>query len=337
MIKHCTKCRTQAFDDTSLFCYQCGTSLPTNLPEIKNDVCPNCGSKILNEKSMFCERCGSPLSPKPVSIQRIKPIEICAQCGAPIIDTDRIYCKKCGSYVRDVQPREVSSIKKYFVSKPLIKKPVIILDLVSNAENNTTNEKVSALIKGTISPSDPNAKVLRTIFILAGVLILVFLGYSFIGPSNLGLDNLNFGNKFQSPVDVPITQDLSLVALTINDLPSGWVVQRSGGTPNQYLADFVESSSLNYGFVTLDIRRYTTIDTAKREYYSLIARSPNVRTEAINLGNEGFGYIYSDEAVIIFRRGNVIVKIKDVRTAYQLNPTLNNAKDFGSIVADRMQ
>jgi DNA-directed RNA polymerase subunit RPC12/RpoP len=337
MIKKCPKCCTQAFEDTSLFCYYCGTSLPTNLPEIKSEVCPNCGSKILNKESMFCERCGSPLSLKPVSIQRIKPIEICAQCGAPIIDTDRIYCKKCGAYVRELQPREVSSIKKYSVSKPLVKKPVILMDLVPNAENNTTNEKVSALTKGTINLSVPNAKVLRSLFILAGVLILFFLGYSLIGPSNLGLDNLNFGNKFPSPDDVPITQDLSSMALKINDLPPGWVVQRSSGTLNQYLADFVESSTLNNGFVTLDMRRYATIDNAKREYYSLIARSPNVRTEAINLGNEGFGYIYSDKAVIIFRRGNVIVKIEDVRTAYHLNPTINNAKDYAHIVADRIQ
>jgi ribosomal protein L37E len=311
--------------------------LPTNLPEIKNDVCPNCGSKILNKESMLCERCGSPLLPKPVSIQRIKPLEICAQCGAPIIDTERSYCKKCGAYVREIKPREVSSIQKPTVPKPLVKKPVILLDIFPNAESNTTNENVSALIKDTINPSDPNAKVWRSLFILAGVLILVFLGFSFIEPGNLDLDILNFGNKFQSPDDIPITQDLSSMALTINDLPSGWVVQRSNGTINQYLADFVESSTLNYGFVTLDMRRYATIDNAKREYYSLIARSPNVRTEALDLGNEGFGYIYSDKAVIIFRRGNVIVQIEDVRTAYQLYPTINNAKEYAHIVADRIQ
>jgi DNA-directed RNA polymerase subunit RPC12/RpoP len=55
-------CGTQAVDDSSTFCNNCGTQLIQNILEEKNEICPNCGTKILDKESVFCLWCGSPVS-----------------------------------------------------------------------------------------------------------------------------------------------------------------------------------------------------------------------------------------------------------------------------------
>jgi hypothetical protein len=41
--------------------------------------------------------------------------------------------------------------------------------------------------------------------------------------------------------------------------------------------------------------------------------------------------------MVIFRRGNIIVKIEDTRTEYQGKPTINNAKNYAEIVTKRIK
>jgi hypothetical protein len=41
--------------------------------------------------------------------------------------------------------------------------------------------------------------------------------------------------------------------------------------------------------------------------------------------------------MVIFRKGNILVKIEDTRTEYQGNPTLNNARNYAEIVAKRIK
>jgi hypothetical protein len=146
MTKFCPKCNTQVYDDTSLFCYKCGTQLPVHIPEKKEDSSQNYGFIVPGEKSEHA-RHTSLVSSKSASIHPIKPIEICAQCGSPIIYNNRIFCKNCGAYVREVPSSDIPSIVK----------------------------QETKLIKETSTPSNPKANKLRFIVIIAGLVILVIV------------------------------------------------------------------------------------------------------------------------------------------------------------------
>ena len=321
-----------AFDVSSLFCYKCGTSLTTNLPKKMNNQFPGCETKIANLESRVI----------PVPVQRIKPMEICAKCGTPVTDSCSIFCKECGAHFRkpetDVrEPGKMPSMRMHPILDTRIKNPTPAFNPITDEEGIIPPQKTSVPIKANKIFANLKFEVRGSAVLLTGIAVLVFLGFFLTVWGIPGISQGNSGNTLPSQHDLPVTQDLSSMAFTIDDLSSGWITRSSSGTPNQYSADFVKSSSSDYGVLMLDIRRYSTIDSARREYYSQIARSPNVKTEAVNLGSEGFGYIYSDKAVIIFRKGNVIIKIEEGRTDYLIHPTLENAKDYASIVADRIQ
>lgn len=127
------------------------------------------------------------------------------------------------------------------------------------------------------------------------------------------------------------------MGLTINDLPNGWI--GGGGSPttgNTYSTSFVRASGLSPEIVGLNITKLSTIDNAKQEYNSLKTQAPSVKIESINLGNEGFGYVYANDIWVIFRKGNVIVKIENVKLEYDYSPSINDAKKYAEIVANRI-
>jgi hypothetical protein len=194
-------------------------------------------------------------------------------------------------------------------------------------------------LKSPEKPTATIANLVSVLFRLAGLLILIWVVISFVGISNLGLGNLNLGNVLHSNSDTLITQSLPSMALTLNDLPSGWISQGGGGTTtNAYSIQFLKTALYSPGMVKLDITRYSTITEAQQVYNSLKAQSPKyVKIESINVGNEGFGYIDVTDAWAIFRRGNIVVKIEDLRDEYQYFPTINNVKGFAEIVAGRIQ
>ena len=55
-MKRCPKCRAE-FDDSAVFCDQCGTKLVTA------NVCPHCGA-VTHDDSAYCPSCGRPLVPE---------------------------------------------------------------------------------------------------------------------------------------------------------------------------------------------------------------------------------------------------------------------------------
>lgn len=328
MVTFCPKCGTQALDDQSLFCNKCGTQLPVNISEEPGNYCPNCKTKILDRETVSCTRCGFLLSLKPPSIQPVKPTKNCPQCGAPIIDKSRYYCKTCGAYIRDTQAREVSLTDDPSGSKASIKKPVIIPGIYRNTGTRTIIKPEPGVMKRTIDLSNPAVKKIGILlFILAGTILLVWSGVTL----------LESGTILQSNSDVLITQDLSSMVLTLNDLPPGWVSNAAGGTEDAYSAQFFTGSENSEALVEQTITRYPSIEEAKLELNSERAQAMDITIETINLGNEGFGYIDINYVMVIFRRGNIIVKIEDTRTDYQVNPTINNAKNYAEIVAKRIK
>jgi len=324
----CPKCGTQALDDQSLFCNKCGTKLPVNISEEPSNYCPNCKTKILDTEMVSCTRCGFLLSPRLSSLQPVKPPKNCPQCHAPIIDESRYYCKTCGAYIRDAQAGKVSLTDDHSCSKGSIKKPVIIKGFYQNSGTRTIIKPEPGGKKRMIDLSNPTVKKFGILlFILAVSVILVWSGVTL----------LESGTILRSNSDVLIAQDLSSMALTLNDLPLGWISGEVGDTGDAYSAHFFTGSENNEALVEQTITRYTGIEEAKKELNSERAQATDVTIETINLGNDGFGYIDVNYVVVIFRQGNIIVKIEDTRTDYQVNPTINNAKNYAEIVAKRIK
>jgi len=193
MLKFCPKCHTQAYDDTSFFCYKCGMQLPIDIPEKKKDRSQTHGIKVPDRESTHApddslpspkpasippikpestsSRDHSQVSPKPSAIHPANPVEICAQCGGPIIDKSRIFCKNCGAYIREELSGDMSSIVKHPVLDPLVKIP----HGDQNPVVGTIQEQVSAVTQRISVPSHPEAYEWRSIFILAGIVIIFFI------------------------------------------------------------------------------------------------------------------------------------------------------------------
>ena len=110
----------------------------------------------------------------------------------------------------------------------------------------------------------------------------------------------------------------------------------SSETGDTYSASFVKASGITPEVVGINIIKSSTIDIAKQEYNSLKTQAPSVKIETINLGNEGYGYVYANDIWVIFRKGNVIVKIENVKSEYDYSPSINDAKKYAEIVANRI-
>ena len=327
MVTFCPKCGTQAVDNQSLFCNKCGTQLPVNIAEEPGNYCPNCNTKIQGRETV-CSRCGFLLSPKQPSIQPAKPGKNCPECGAPIIDENRYYCKTCGAYIRDNQGRKASVMDDSSSgSKASGKKPVIIPGIHQNTGTRTIIKPEPVVMERTIDLANPTLKKVGIIvFVLVGIVILLLSAVTL----------LQSGPVQQSDRDVLITQDLDSMTLTLDDLPPGWMSGEAEGTADVYSAQFFIASGNSEGLVEQTITRFPGIEEAKLELNSERAQATDLTIETLNLGNEGFGYIDVNYVMVIFRRGNVIVKIEDTRTDYQDNPTMNNAKNYAEITAKRI-
>jgi len=100
--------------------------------------------------------------------------------------------------------------------------------------------------------------------------------------------------------------DLSSVALTIYDLPNGWIKPEAAiSTSSEYSVKFV---SLNSAVLDFTVKRYSSVDDAKRAF--LNAKSSIVDpSDAITLkiGDEAYGLQTVSISQISFRNKNLIV------------------------------
>jgi len=342
MILFCPKCGAKAPDDKALFCNKCGNKLPVSIPEKKDIVCKNCGTKILDPQSQFCDRCGhqvsSPILAKVVLTEQLKMdnIKKCSACGASIEDENRYYCKSCGAYLLGDQSEKTSPNKNVLGKKPDI--------LVASSRISSVPQSDGVYIPPITHPigqhkktSVQKAPASHSLLYYAGWLIIgIILAELFTGYINFSQTQME--SVLTSNSNTLIIQDLPSMALTINDLPTGWMSQGGGGTSNSYSIDFLKTTMYSGGMVKLIITRYSTIEQAKQEYILSRAQAPtNVKIESIYVGNEGFAYIYETDAWAIFRRANIVVKIEDVRDEYQIMPTTNNVENFAEIVANRIK
>jgi ribosomal protein S27AE len=262
------------------------------------------------------------------SVQPDRQTKKCPQCGAPVLDESRYYCKQCGAYVRTTQDRSVSFAEDSSGTKTPVKKPVIIPGIHQNTGTRTIIKPEPGVMKRKINLANPMVKKMGILFlVLAGVVLVVWIGTTL----------LESGTVVQPDSDVLITQDLDSMTLTLNDFPPGWTRSEAGGTEDVYSAQFFTESENNGALVEQTISRYPGIEEAGLEFTIERPQIPDIAVESVNLGNEGFGYIDENSVVVIFRRGNIIIKIEDTRNEYQDNPSLDDAKKYAEIVAKRIR
>lgn len=328
MVTFCPKCGTQAVDGQSLFCNKCGTQLTVDITDEPGNWCPNCKTRIPDGSAVSCTRCGFLLAQKQPPIQPFRPTKNCPQCHSPIMDESRYYCKTCGAYIREDPAGKVILTDKPQGSKTSVKNPVIIQGYYQNTGTETIIKPAGGVKKKMIDLANPMVKKIGIIFIiLVGAATLIWIGITLLESGTISQSNSN---------DL-ITQDLSSIALTLNDFPSGWTSGEAGDTGDAYSAQFFTGSGNSEVLVEQTITRYPGIEQAKQELNSERLKATDVTIEPIKLGNEGFGYIDVNYVMVIYRRGNLIIKIEDTRNDYQDNPTMKNAKMYAEIVAERIK
>jgi hypothetical protein len=175
MPKFCPGCNTQAYDNTSFFCYNCGTRLPALMTGRKRHV-SQISSPVVSPKERNVNRVDKSHLTKSTSFHRIEPIEICANCGVPIYDKNRIFCADCGAYVREDMTDNRSPELKYPVDEPLLKTS----GRSETFSGMTINQQESVLKKGmdiNITVNQPNltSREWKSIIILAGIAISFFI------------------------------------------------------------------------------------------------------------------------------------------------------------------
>lgn len=86
-MKKCPNCGAQMSDD-SLFCTECGNSIP------QGNVCPHCGA-AMNNGDAFCQNCGKRPDEVVAQIVASSPQKVCPHCGTTM-NAEDVFCQNCG-------------------------------------------------------------------------------------------------------------------------------------------------------------------------------------------------------------------------------------------------
>ena len=130
-----------------------------------------------------------------------------------------------------------------------------------------------------------------------------------------------------SQTETVVTKDFERMALTINDLPHGWIKEGNPViTDTKHEAKFIYPSS-NAVVLTVSIERYATIDAAKEELNLRKNKVTEVRVDTLKIGNEGFGFQQPAYTSVVFRNRNIIVSVNtNTYPAYSINTLQPYAK-----------
>jgi hypothetical protein len=266
--------------------------------------CSKCGNKV-TDGSSFCNRCGTKISPPAqpmVNYQNDGKVKYAGESSK--ISTEKItlparktqYADANIPYIKSKESRNIS-----LNNEPVAKKFNFTLPTISNQKPS-----IAALCCGGI--------------ILLIVISAIFSAIGSNSSNHSSASPTSTANSYSQSTTTRaisdsseqiVSKSFSEIALTINDLPNGWMVQ---GTPivtdDQYVAEFlninVGSTAIKLNF---SITKYPTIDKAKKEYISKKSQVTNVKVNPITAGDEGFAYQDIVDTSAIFRKGNLIVSI----------------------------
>jgi hypothetical protein len=186
MPKFCPECNTQTYDDTSFFCYNCGTRLPAFMMGRRRDV-SRISSRIVPRKNSTTDRFDTSPSIKSTLYLTIESIEICASCGVPIDDKTRIFCEDCWADIREclTGKKSTESIRNLIslyldVTKDSVQGPGVG---ISGVSQNPVIMSIPAQEPAPVNPipvqgsnnTTPKGKEWTLIFIFGGIALLYLL------------------------------------------------------------------------------------------------------------------------------------------------------------------
>jgi hypothetical protein len=192
----------------------------------------------------------------------------CNNCGFQGLNDNSKYCSRCGAILPE-QP-EKPSINSFVQAKDEGQIPV----------------KKGSQIRGKI------AKGCFYYIVFCGVLVSICLiiaatmfFFAHIGQNNSG------NTQVMPTISTPINQDFSSMALTINDLPQGWITE---GNPTQnatmYRSTFVLLGGSRGIPLTFTMTKYSSATEAETTFNQQKSAITNVRVDSLNIGDEGFDY-----------------------------------------------
>ena len=288
--------------------------------------CPECAHPIIDGKSQFCPKCG------------VKLPVICPGCAHPIVVDNSQFCPKCGMKL----PVTFPEVQPPAARPTTVQQPNYPSNSISTASASPPSVQIPAQQQQNPIVKSPTQK--RSTFdwiaiCCGGIILLIVIsgGYDYI-VSHGGIAGMATGDPTFTG-DKIITTDLSAMALTINDLPTGWTVSQPAAIKNgNFSVNFMRVSGFSGNFVYLDIFKYPTVESAKTAYQSDKAQITKYKVESVYLGNEGYGYVDNQASNVVFRKGNIIVKTLYSESSiggFSSDLSISDSKDYAKIVADR--
>lgn len=143
----------------------------------------------------------------------------------------------------------------------------------------------------------------------------------------------------QTPSEPLITKAPSEIALSINDMPEGWMRYEKpfNVTSKTYERFFVTFSRELFGIDYLDceVTKYCNVSDAKMAFESnRESYAEKIKTKSVGLGDESYGWNYGHESCVCFRKANIIADLY-FESQYG-KPDIEHAKKFADIVEKKI-
>src|SRR5208337_5427561 len=180
--------------------------------------------------------------------------KFCPECGSPLIESSK-FCTNCGAKIPVISTDERTSVAQSETAQQPTHPSWYIPPVTKESATNQIPEQQGT--KSTPKKRSP----LEWIAICCGGAILLVIVAAFIAGMYQGVTSSS------SSTDSVYNQDLSSMALTINDLPTGWETFGTAiDTNNHYNSEFLQVVGLTPYTVYQDITRNTSVDDAKASY-----------------------------------------------------------------------
>jgi hypothetical protein len=176
MFKFCPKCNTEACDETSFFCYSCGSRLPAIIQEKKSGRFQD---DITTPEKESTVKPDISHPPESISNHQIKMVELCAQCGEPINDTYRIFCKNCAINIKEVMSGEMistmnpSHLESSVQTKDASQNPTFRINVQEPVLLEGTSSRKESIL--SYQKADGSELSTKKIFLYAGIVIIFFV------------------------------------------------------------------------------------------------------------------------------------------------------------------
>jgi len=140
--------------------------------------------------------------------------------------------------------------------------------------------------------------------------MLVIIAIISAGCTSSSSDTPRITQPKPAPVVTNVNKDLSSIALTINDLPHGWLgSEKPVFNETHYSAKFVNIGGSVGVVLYFDIIRLDSVDLAKASFSAAKSDITDTRVDALSIGDEAFGFQRISLTSVVFRKANLIITI----------------------------